>query len=363
LGFIAIVLFFLGSIDLTVPEAEPIIALLRGIPQTLRFVLDHNLIWLKTIGMTTAASCATLTALVFGKDEDGGFRFTQQMIDDSFAFKQDMLTGVCAPYLPSLPPYWFRPICYLTISDVNKTLLLQSDTLFPLLLDGLFLDADHLRKDADASEKAPIQADAADAFLQLAVFEPGRERLRSEPAVMDALRALANGGKALTEEVALSARGALLAIEGSSREPEPAGEGGGDGSTAQHVMMSYQWDSQSTIERIVRSLQQRGYAVWYDVDCMKGKLQLLLHVFATLQLIGLASTGGDAGSTVDAMSDAIDSAEVFVYGVSLAYKESGNVSLSCHCSVYVDDSCCELTTLHLPCVCVSVCSQCRLEAN
>ena len=117
------------------------------------------------------------------------------------------------------------------------------------------------------------------------------------------------------------------------------------------------------MKRINQSLIERGYVTWFDLTNMKGALQLLLRSFATLQLIGLASTGGDAGSTVDAMSDAIDSAEVFVYGVSLAYKESGNVSLSCHCSVYVDDSCCELTTLHLPCVCVSVCSQCRLEAN
>ena len=32
------------------------------------------------------------------------------------------------------------------------------------------------------------------------------------------------------------------------------------------------------------------------------------------------------GSTMDAMSDAIDSAEVMLYTVSIAYKESANVS-------------------------------------
>ena len=37
-------------------------------------------------------------------------------------------------------------------------------------------------------------------------------------------------------------------------------------------------------------------------------------------------TGCDAGSTVDAMSDAIEGADVMLYGVSLAYKESANVS-------------------------------------
>ena len=46
-----------------------------------------------------------------------------------------------------------------------------------------------------------------------------------------------------------------------------------------------------------------------------------------LQPIGLDTpTGGVAGSTVDAMSDAIEGADVMIYGVSLAYKESANVS-------------------------------------
>ena len=48
------------------------------------------------------------------------------------------------------------------------------------------------------------------------------------------------------------------------------------------------------IERLVRSLQARGYLVWFDVDMMKG-------------------------STVDAMSDAIDNADVMLYAVSEQY--------------------------------------------
>ena len=56
------------------------------------------------------------------------------------------------------------------------------------------------------------------------------------------------------------------------------------------------------IERLVRSLQARGYLVWFDVDMMKG-------------------------STVDAMSDAIDNADVMLYAVSEQYKESGNCRL------------------------------------
>ena len=59
---------------------------------------------------------------------------------------------------------------------------------------------------------------------------------------------------------------------------------------------------------------------------LRGIVLLLVRCFVAVQLIGLTLTGGDAGSTVDAMSDAIEGADVMLYGVSLAYKESANVS-------------------------------------
>ena len=117
-------------------------------------------------------------------------------------------------------------------------MLVKSPVLMPLLLDLLFLDADHPRKDAPDSEKAPVQTDACDCFLQLAVFEPGRELLQSDPTVMDALAAMA-AGKAITEEGKLSAHNALVAIEGVMREPEPDTEGALI--SDKHIMVSYQW--------------------------------------------------------------------------------------------------------------------------
>ena len=48
------------------------------------------------------------------------------------------------------------------------------------------------------------------------------------------------------------------------------------------------------------SLIAREYVTWFDLTNMKG-------------------------STMDAMSDAIEGADVMLYGVSLAYKESANV--------------------------------------
>ena len=63
-----------------------------------------------------------------------------------------------------------------------------------------------------------------------------------------------------------------------------------------------QWDVQATIQRLNESLVARGYVTWFDLTNMKG-------------------------STMDAMSDAIEGADVMLYGVSLRYKESTNCRL------------------------------------
>ena len=67
-------------------------------------------------------------------------------------------------------------------------------------------------------------------------------------------------------------------------------------------MLSYQWSSQAIVQRLDTSLLSRGYLTWFDLSNMKG-------------------------STMDAMSDAIEGADVMLYGVSLAYKESANCRL------------------------------------
>ena len=66
-----------------------------------------------------------------------------------------------------------------------------------------------------------------------------------------------------------------------------------------------QWNVQATIQRLNESLMARSYVTWFDLTNMKG-------------------------STMDAMSDAIEGADVMVYGVSLAYKESANVRIALH---------------------------------
>eukprot|EP01046_Picozoa_sp_COSAG06_P053140 COSAG06_NODE_9114_length_1982_cov_8.633032_3_plen_165_part_00 len=85
------------------------------------------------------------------------------------------------------------------------------------------------------------------------------------------------------------------------------------------------------MKRINESLIDRGYVTWFDLTNMKGIASTLptasVASLRSTAADGLALTGCDAGSTVDAMSDAIEGADVMIYGVSLAYKESANVSV------------------------------------
>ena len=71
------------------------------------------------------------------------------------------------------------------------------------------------------------------------------------------------------------------------------------GEAVEHVMLSYNWDHQTVIKRINTALQSRCYNVWIDIEKMQG-------------------------STVEAMSSAVEGAAVMCYGISQAYKESTN---------------------------------------
>ena len=184
-------------------------------------------------------------------------------------------------------------------------MLVQCDILIPTLLDALFLDPEHPRKDMEEKLRAGIQRDGAECLLQLALVEPGKELLKRHPEALDALRVLVDGA-ALTEEARLSASSALAGVEGPAPPPDPTP---GD---EKHIMMSCnsrikriqlrdmpdlicvlsdQWDVQATIKRLVASLQKRGYVVWFgaqllhtvsqicsdpldvaDLECMKGNI-------------------------------------------------------------------------------------------
>ena len=138
-----------------------------------------------------------------------------------------------------------------------------------MLLEALLLDTSHTRQNQPEAVKAAIQRDAAECLLQIALCDSGRAALLVGDGmnVLDVLRALTEGRGALTDEAVISAHGALMALEGRSPPHETTLGGSGndseeEGTPQQHVMLSYQWNVQTTILRIVRSLQKRDYDVW-----------------------------------------------------------------------------------------------------
>ena len=107
----------LALLDLTAPEAAPIVRSLEGMPSTLRFILDNDLSFLKDMGYTTASMCALTCAMAMGKQEGGEFEFTQNVIDNILTVTLEVFSGIpCAPLNPVLAPFFMKSISNLCIS-------------------------------------------------------------------------------------------------------------------------------------------------------------------------------------------------------------------------------------------------------
>jgi hypothetical protein len=168
----------------------------------------------------------------------------------------------------------------LCISDTHKPLLLANPDFIPYLVDALLLDPDHPRAGMKHELKSWCQEHHAECLAQLAVFGPAREPLRQDPSVLPALEAVAEAG--LSAEARKFADAALLALSDKKPDIDMDVE-------QQHIMLSYQWDKQATVKRLNDSLIGRGYATWFDLTNLKG-------------------------SVMDAMSEAVEGAEVMLYG-------------------------------------------------
>ena len=83
----------------------------------------------------------------------------------------------------------------------------------------------------------------------------------------------------------------------------------------EHVMISYQWDTQETMLRVKTELEIRGFSVWMDVEQMQG-------------------------SILETMARAVEKSSFLLLAVSRKYQNSPNcrsgvlrygASHVCHC--------------------------------
>ena len=195
----------------------------------------------------------------------------------------------------------FQGVATMAISDANKRLMLHCDGLIGSLIGCLLLGEGNKRRTQDGAEK--LQEEAAGTIHELSLFKPWLQALKDDGRAMGSLREVLDVGTKKAQE---SAAAALFELDDQARADASAAaadDGSGTGVDSSkpppHIMMSYNWDHQDVILRVVAWLQTHGYLVWVDTEQMKG-------------------------STVDTMALAVEGSEVMLIGVSRAYKESSN---------------------------------------
>ena len=170
-------------------------------------------------------------------------------------------------------------LSHLAINDTNKKVLGHKGAVQVLL--------SMLKTSSDDEERAIT----AKALWMLAFDDNNKEVIRQETGALDNLRVL----KYSTDpEVQKAAAGALWELEGKTLS-----ESGKSKATGNHVMISYQWDSQEVLIEVKNRLQANGYRVWMDLEQM-------------------------GGSTLQAMANAVENSSVVLVCVSQRYKESPN---------------------------------------
>ena len=170
-------------------------------------------------------------------------------------------------------------LSHLAINDANKNILGQNGVI-PVLISVI--------KTSNEDEE---KASATRALWMLAFDDNNKEKVRQEEGAMDILHQLQ---QSKNSEVQKAAAGALWEIEGkTARHLERIA------STRNHVMISYQWDSQEVLVEVKNRLQASGYRVWMDLEQM-------------------------GGSTLEAMAKAVEDSSVVLICVSERYKESPN---------------------------------------
>ncbi|XP_033625418.1 uncharacterized protein LOC117288607 isoform X2 [Asterias rubens] len=218
----------------------------------------------------------------------------------------------------------------LAVNDHNKTRILQAGAL-PLLTSML------------QQESLEEQEAATQAVWNLAFDSAVRQQLAKDKACLEALQTLTQSKE---QSIRTAAKGALwvgqkqngvpristsatntaaeyttvtnstvtnstvtnstvtnstVTNSVASKAPSRSWSRGSSASSSHlpHIMISYQWSAQKVVLRVRDLLVNAGYRVWVDVDCMYG-------------------------STLQAMAEAVENAEVMLMCISERYKESPN---------------------------------------
>ena len=170
-------------------------------------------------------------------------------------------------------------LSHLAINDTNKKILGQKAATRVLI--------SVIKTSSEDAEKVS----AIKALWMLAFDDNNKKAIRQEDGAVGLLRHLQHSKDS---QVQRAAAGALWEVEGKTARNAERTE-----SIGNHVMISYQWDSQEVLIEVKNRLQASGYRVWMDLEQMRG-------------------------STLEAMAKAVENSSVVLVCVSERYKESPN---------------------------------------
>ncbi|XP_072182323.1 uncharacterized protein [Diadema setosum] len=185
----------------------------------------------------------------------------------------------------------------LAINDNNKRVIVD--------LGGHVLLERLLYEDSSSKDEKMF---AARAIWRLSFDEANRALMTRTQSLCDVLQKIQK--ETTNDALQQACAGALFvlnnmeaSISGDKQELQPEQEEGEivdlNREGGRHVMISYQWASQSILLKVKDFLQKRGYRVWMDIDCMKGDI-------------------------LDAMAKAVQQSAVVLVGMTRKYKESQN---------------------------------------
>jgi len=269
-----------------------------GVVEALDYACLNNFTY---IGSSVSGDAAGAVVALVGRNEGGktlSRSTVNAVLDELVVCFFDESHWMYTQLSGKLIPFATR-VATMAIADANKKVMIQHERLLDSLISGLVLNDDNPRKGQDGADA--MQEVCAGVLHELALFGPGAAALRSHNHAMDALRMLAEVGTKVSRE---RASGALFELDEEERSrheaaAKPDDASGGSGRPPPHIMMSYNWDHQDAILRVVAWLQAHEYLVWVDTEQMKG-------------------------STVDTMALAVEGCALMLIGVSRAYKESSN---------------------------------------
>ena len=200
-------------------------------------------------------------------------RFIITLLDEAWLSEDRKSNGFHAKELA-------EGLSHLAINDDNKKILGQIGVI-PVLIPVI--------KTSNEDEE---RASATRALWMLAFDDNNKNKILQEEGAMDILHQLQQSENS---EVQKAAAGALWKLEGkTARQSSEKIE-----STGNHVMISYQWDSQEVLVEVKNRLQASGHRVWMDMEQM-------------------------GGSTLETMAKAVENSSVVLICVSERYKESPN---------------------------------------